>query len=158
MIIIILACHEITVSGTLEHSLMEGKYIRTAEQGCGGKSSWKHESGRFFLYEIEMHSEGIHDRWVLGDDYCSNVASKFPHGFWTSTMISFLVFLLPVPIVKSSGFSAIAAKAWSYHAVVIVSMFSITCISHSCIGAVSVLPLWPTNFVKLLVLIHRPWP
>ena len=77
MIIIILACHEITVSGTLDHPLMEGKYTVTAEQGCSGKPSWTHESGQFFIYELDVHSANVEDTWMLSRYYCSSHVSKF---------------------------------------------------------------------------------
>ena len=69
-------CYEITVANTLEHAEVEGKYVLTAEQGCGGKPSWKHESRLDYLYELELHSKGIEDRWFLGNAYCTSVTGK----------------------------------------------------------------------------------
>ena len=93
MIIIILACYEITVSGTLDHPLMEGKYTVTAEHGCGGKPSWTHESGQYFIYEQDVHAANVEDTWMLSGYYCSSRVSKFFPWFRTSTVTSFLVFL-----------------------------------------------------------------
>lgn len=71
VLVVMGVCNKIQISGATYQQSLEGTYVLFTEQGCGGKPSWRQESGDNFIYEHDDYTREMTDQWVVGSEYCS---------------------------------------------------------------------------------------